>query len=118
MEDWNMYVCNVQTFQGLLEELVSVLPESKHVTGKRAIGGSSEEKRRFKLSPPHWPLSLPPPQHRASGGNLQIVACPWGEEEWKCPFNALPVQRASKGTAFWYTCFKAQMEPTYGIPFG
>lgn len=68
MEDWNMYVCNVQTFQGLLEELVSVLPESKHVTGKRAIGGSSEEKRRFTLSPPHWPLSLPPPQHRASGG--------------------------------------------------
>lgn len=31
-----MYVSNVQTFQGLPKELVPVLPESKHVTGKGA----------------------------------------------------------------------------------
>lgn len=112
MEDWNVYVCNVQTFQGLLEELVSVLPESKHVTGKHAnLVAAAKKREGLSCHPLTCHCPSPPPQHRASGRNLQIVACPWGEKEWKCPFNAPPVQRASKRTAFWYTCFKAQMEP-------
>ena len=51
-----MYASKVQTFQGLPEELVSVLPESKRVTGKGAklVSAANKSKGYHSLTC-HYP---------------------------------------------------------------